>query len=68
MHLLVVTDVSWNDQVRCVIVKSGTWKFYEHDNHTGQSTQDVLPGGYSNVGQAPQFAPVGGNNHYHPTM
>jgi ATP-dependent Lon protease len=45
---------SWNDKITSVIVKSGTWQFFEHENYGSPSSKKVGPGYYENV-EMPEF-------------
>jgi hypothetical protein len=45
---------SWNDKISSVIVKSGTWQFYEHENYVSPSSKQVGPGYYEYV-ETPEF-------------
>ena len=43
------TRTSWNNQILSVIVISGTWQFFPHDNYRGTPNKQVKPGTYSRV-------------------
>src|SRR5918993_1230170 len=45
---------SWNDKISSVIVKSGTWQFFEHENYGSPSSKQVGPGNYDYV-EIPEF-------------
>src|SRR5918994_294293 len=45
---------SWNDKISSVIVKSGTWQFFEHENYGSPSSKQVGPGNYEYV-EIPEF-------------
>ena len=45
---------SWNDKISSVIVKSGTWQFFEHENYGSPSSKIVGPGFYEYV-ETPEF-------------
>jgi hypothetical protein len=45
-------DSFWNNNISSIIVVSGTWQFFESDNHQGVSTT-VGPGYYSSVEKQP---------------
>ncbi|HYZ95192.1 MAG TPA: beta/gamma crystallin-related protein, partial [Nitrososphaeraceae archaeon] len=45
---------SWNDKISSVIVKSGTWQFFEHENYGSPSSKQVGPGYYEYV-EIPEF-------------
>lgn len=45
----------WNDEITSVIVVSGTWQFYEHEDRGGAASNPVGPGYYFNVETDPRF-------------
>ena len=46
--------LEWNDKISSVIVISGTWQFFDHENYGGDSSKQIGPGYYDDL-SIPEF-------------
>jgi hypothetical protein len=49
MMPLVNINLTWNDTISSVIVISGTWQFFAHENYGLPHSNQVKPGRYRSV-------------------
>ena len=46
--------LEWNDKISSVVVISGTWQFFDHENYGGDSSKQIGPGYYDDL-SIPEF-------------